>query len=441
MPYNVSMKFIQQWLSRGSFLGLLFLAMLVGVGGAIGAAIFHSLIAFTLQLFYGDVSTGFVGVVEGLPAWQRILIPTVGGLLVGLLFWLTRVTEAEGEGVPEVIEALTLKQGNIRPVVAPVKIVAAALTLGSGGSAGREGPVIQIGSAIGSAVGQFFKVDEKERSLLLAAGAAAAIGGTFGAPIGGVVFTMEILKHRTTIWRSLIIIIAALVGTIGARILIPGHQGLRLTLETLSLSSEWLPVFIAALIIGVLAALTALLFGSVIRRIRRMFDSIKISHYLKPALGGCMVGVVGLFLPYIHEPAAYPLMVNLIAISSLPVSFLLCVFVIKIFATGLTLGSGGVGGIFAPSLLLGMLLGSVVAVVLVAYGLMAPALIPLVVVLGMAAVFAGAAHAPVTAALIAMEITDATELLLPLLLACTIAVLIAKTIRKDSLYHHQALSS
>ena len=175
------MQTIHAWFGKSTPITLLILGFIVGVGGAVGAALFHKLIFFSTLAFYSHNGSGnFIEIVTAMPDWKRVLIPTLGGLLVGIIFAVMKVSEAEGEGVPEVMEALAVKHGTIRPIVAPVKIITAALTLGSGGSAGREGPVIQIGSAIGSTIAQLTKQAAPERSLLLAAGAAAAIGGTFG---------------------------------------------------------------------------------------------------------------------------------------------------------------------------------------------------------------------------------------------------------------------
>jgi CIC family chloride channel protein len=194
------------WFQKGTVFGLLLLAVVIGLGGAIGAELFHVLIHTSTSLFFGyDGSLTFLETLTAIPWWQRVLIPTVGGLLVGLIFTWAKVSEAEGEGVPEVMEALAHRKGTIRPIVAPVKIITAAITLGSGGSAGREGPVIQIGSTIGSSVAQFFKVQPMDRMLLLAAGGAAGIAGTFGAPLAGILFTIEILRHKLRIKTVLIV--------------------------------------------------------------------------------------------------------------------------------------------------------------------------------------------------------------------------------------------
>ncbi len=429
------MHTIQTWFQKGTPTGLLLLSFIVGIGGALGAALFHALIYLSTLAFYGyDGSTGFITVVEAMPVWQRILIPTLGGLLVGIICALAKVNEAEGEGVPEVMEALVHKRGTIRPIVAPIKIITAALTLGSGGSAGREGPIIQIGSAIGSTVAQVMKLKATERSLLLAAGAAAAIGGTFGAPVAGVLFTIEILHHRSRgIVRSLVLVLSAFTGMIGAR-LITGAEGLRFSPIT---TYEFDVIQIVSLIIlGVLCALTALLFGNILSSTRTLFKKIPLPHMLKPAVGGFLIGCIGLYLPYIHEPAAYPLMVDLIGFSALPVGILLVLLILKMVATGFTLGSGGSGGIFAPLLLLGAIVGSILASLLLLLNLTSTSVAPLLIILGMAAVFAGAAHAPLTASFITYEMTGEIKYLIPLLVICFISVFIAKRINPHSVYHH-----
>lgn len=426
---------IQSWFQKSTPTGLILLGFMVGIGGAIGAALFHTLIYLTTLVFYGyDGSTGFINVVEAIPVWKRLLIPTVGGLLVGIIFAVAKVSEAEGEGVPEVTEALAHKRGTIRPIVAPLKIITAALTLGSGGSAGREGPVIQIGSAIGSSVAQTMNLATKERSLLLAAGAAAAIGGTFGAPVAGVLFTIEILRHKSNgIVRALVLVLAAFTGMIGAR-LITGHEGLRFFVSS-SLEFDIVQI-VSLIILGIVCALTALLFGNFLTYSSESFKKISFPHFLKPAIGGFLIGCIGLYLPYIHEPAAYPLMVNLIGLSSLPIGILLVLLLLKMLATSITLGSGGSGGIFAPLLLMGAIVGSILASLLLLLNLSTISFVPLLIILGMAGVFAGAAHAPLTASFITYEMTGDIRFLIPLLIVCYISVFIAKKIRNQSIYHH-----
>ncbi len=428
------MEMVRDWFQKATPLGLIILSVVVGVGGAAGAALFQTLIYYSTFAFYGhNGSTSFIGLVEAMTVWERLLIPTLGGLLVGVIFKFAKVSEAEGEGVPEVMEALAHKSGTIRPIVAPVKIITAAITLGSGGSAGREGPVIQIGSAIGSSVAQFMRLASSERSLLLAAGAAAGIGGTFGAPIAGVLFTIEILHHRAhSLLRAFVIIIAAFIGTYGAQI-ITGHKGLRFTIEDFEAISAL--TFLCLLLLGVLAALAALLFGKILNLVRRRFQEFHIPHWLKPAMGGLLIGIIGLYLPYIHEPAAYPFMVDLLAIQALPLTFLVALLVIKMVATSVTLGSGGSGGIFAPLLLMGAIAGSIFASILLMVNIIPLTSVPIFIIIGMAAVFAGAAHAPLTASLITYEMTNNIMLLPLLLVVCFIATYAAKKMNPQSVYH------
>jgi CIC family chloride channel protein len=428
------MKAIQQWFSKGSPIGLLILGVVVGVGGASGAALFHGFIYLVTFIFYQhDGSGNFISIVTQMPMWQRVLIPTLGGLLVGIIYAITKVSEAEGEGVPEVMEALAVKHGTIRPIVAPVKIITAALTLGTGGSAGREGPVIQIGSAIGSGIAQLAKQAAPERSLLLAAGAAAAIGGTFGAPIAGVLFTVEILHHKSFGFiRACVIVSAAFIGATVAKLL-TGHEGLRFPIvffPDINVTHA-----VTLVLLGITAALVALLFGRILAGTRLLFKKIgKVPHVTKPALGGFMIGIIGLYLPTIHEPAAYPLMIDLISFSTLSLTFLCSLLVIKMLATGITLGSGGSGGIFAPLLLMGAITGSIFASVLVLMNVSPVTAVPALVILGMAAVFAGAAHAPLTASFITYEMTGDIRMLIPLLLVCFLAAFIAKRINHTSVY-------
>lgn len=430
------MRAIRTWFGKASPLALLILALAVGICGAFGAALFHLLIAGFTELFFGvQGGPGFISHLTTLPAWQRVLIPTLGGLLVGITFAVVKVTEAEGEGVPEVMEALALRRGKIRPWVAPVKILTAALTLGSGGSAGREGPIIQIGSAIGSSIGQFFRLDSERTRLLLAAGAAAGIGGTFGAPVAGVVFSVELLLKRASLFSSVILSVAALTGQTVATLLI-GHKGLRFVATDIATIN--FKTLAAAFLLGVLAALIALTFGNILRQSSRMFKRIAFPRMLRPALGGLLIGLIGLTLPYIHEPAAYPLMVDLLTLSALPLSFLLTLLFVKMVATGITLGSGGSGGIFAPSLLIGTILGSIFGSFLFTLGIIEASSIATFAFVGMAAVFAGAAHAPLTAIFILYEMTEARALVPFVVIASVTSFIIAKKIRSTSVYTEQS---
>jgi CIC family chloride channel protein len=418
------------WFQKGTILGLLLLAALIGLGGAIGAALFHLLIHTSTSLFYGyDGSLTFLETLKAIPWWQRVLIPTLGGLLVGLLFKWAKVSEAEGEGVPEVMDALAHHKGTIRPIVAPVKIITAAITLGSGGSAGREGPVIQIGSTIGSSVAQCFKVKSADRMLLLAAGAAAGIAGTFGAPLAGILFTIEILRHKLTLKTILIVAVGASVSHFLSVVLFD-NVGLRFSADT-----RFLYNLEAILIVGIVAlaaTAAAVLFSKSLSASKFLGAKAPFPHFLKPAVGGFLVGLIGLLVPYIHEPATYPLMVDALSITDLSLGIIFLILIIKMIATGITLGSGGSGGVFAPLLLIGALLGTLIVKIAAILGL--TVLGTPIIILGMAAVFAAAAHAPLTAAVIVFEITGGYALLPALLFVCVVSAFISRKIKHKSIY-------
>lgn len=432
--YNLSM-FTLTWLQKSTPSTLLILGLFVGIGGALGAALFHELIKISTLLFYGHGGdTSFITLVEAMPVWQRILIPTMGGLLVGIIFKLAKVSEAEGEGVPEVMEALAHKKGTIRPIVAPIKILTAAITLGSGGSAGREGPVIQIGSSIGSSIAQLCKQAAPERSLLLAAGAAAGIGGTFGAPAAGVLFTIEILKHRPNILRVFVIIVAAFSSDMLSRLVFK-FEGLRF------LSEQLLPHYdtthiLLIILLSIISALVALLFGLILSLTRKLGKKIPSPHLVRPTIGGFIIGLIGVVFPYIHEPAAYPFMVDLLSLNTLPLNFLAALLVIKMFATGITLGSGGSGGIFAPLLFMGAITGSVFGSLILLTQFADTTATSLFIIIGMATMFSAAAHAPLTAAFITYEITENLFILPALIVCCYVATLVARTLKKESVYDH-----
>lgn len=427
------MNQLQQLFSHHSAVKLLPLSFIIGIGGALGAVVFHLLIEAVTKLFFGAPSPdGFIATAEALPDWYRVIIPAIGGLCVGLLYKLSRVPEAEGEGVPEVIEALAIARGKIRPLVAPVKTLASAITIGSGGSAGREGPIIQIGSAIGSNIGQMLRLHTHETSQLLAIGAAAGVAGTFSAPLAGVIFSIEVLRARADAMGFVLLGCAAIVSAVVTESFI-GHTGLSFALNNVPLLT--VPQSFTFLLLGTLCGLVAILFGLSLRAASSLFKTLPLFDILRPALGGLIIGCIALYIPHLYEPASYPLMMDISNLQTLSLSFLFVLLVGKIIATSLTLGSGGSGGVFAPSLLIGLIVGSLFGVGLAELTSLGadPVLYALV---GMAALFAGVAHAPLTSILIVYEFTDEPMLLPALIVACLTSYFISSHIRAESIYHH-----
>jgi chloride channel protein, CIC family len=245
---------------------------------------------------------------------------------------------------------------------------------------------------------------------------------------------VEILRNRPGVFRALVLALSAFTGAIGAK-LITGHTGLRFLSEN---NFDISIITIGSiLLLSIIAAFVALSFGVILNIGRVLFKRITFPHILKPALGGFMIGLVGLLLPYIHEPAAYPLMIDMISLTSLPLTLLAIILIIKMCATSITLGSGGSGGIFAPLLLMGAVTGSILGSVLILSSLGTADIVPTLVFIGMATVFAAAAHAPLTAAFITYEMTENISLLIPLIIACFIATTLAKKIHPRSVYHHE----
>jgi len=420
--------------ARPHFGKLALLAVLVGIGGGIGSIIFHFAINIFTALFFGSHSgPDFLDVVVNLPWYYRLVIPAFGGLLVGFIVEKSALRELRGEGVPEVVEALAVARGKITPKVAPLKILTSAITLGSGGSAGREGPIIQIGSAIGSSIGQWLKLDTEKTRLLLAAGAAAGVAGTFNAPLAGIIFSAEILLKKVTGEMIILLAIAALSGSFLANHIF-NLNGLAFALNS---QASWnLTEIPAFLVLGVLATLIAMVFAFTLSYTHNIFSQMSfLPPMYRPALGGLIIGAMAVFLPFIHEPPAYGLMSSLLDNpTSLGLVFIIILLIAKIIATSVTLGSGGSGGILAPTLFIGVLLGSAYGTALKTY---LPAFIgepQTFAVLGMAAVLAAVAQAPLSAIVIVFEIAQAQALLIPLALVCAASYFTAKALKAKNIY-------
>ncbi len=411
------------------------LSVVIGVVGGLGAVGFHYLINGIKILFFGSpAGEGFIGAIQALPWYYRIAVPAIGGLIVGPVITYL-VKEAKGHGVPEVMEAVALKSGKIRPLVAPLKALVSAICIGTGGAAGREGPIVQIGSSFGSSVGQFLKLSPKKTETLLGAGAAAGIAGTFNAPLAGVIFSIEVLLKDIEMDSFAPIIVASVVGTVIANLFFGLRKAL-LHVPEYYIVSFW--EFIPYIGLGVLAAIVALLFSSSLYSLEHLFEKIKFPSFLKPALGGLLLGSLALWVPQVHS-TGYPVMVQALH-GYLPITLVITLMLTKILATDLTLGSGGSGGIFAPSLFIGAMLGS-------AYGGLLHSFFPDIVagagsygIVAMGAVFAGAAHAPLTAIIILFEMTREPMIFLPLMFACIISTVITSRFQDRNIYTTKLLN-
>jgi CIC family chloride channel protein len=394
--------------------------------GGLAGVVFHILLSFTLATLYG--TNDIVTTLNTYPWWVVVLLPAMGGLLTGLLVVITRTPEIAGEGIPAIKIALEKQQSVVRYRVALLKTTATIATISTGGSAGREGPIVQIGSALGSMVAQLAKVPHASRETLLLAGAAAAMAATFGTPAAALVFVVEVLRRPMTLWRVILLGTAVVCAMVIARGVF-SYQGLPVPVPTI-ITLDTNALFLAA-VVGVVAGLVAVCFTYTLKITRTVSNQIVPQQWLRPAVGGLLVGVLLVWLPMLHEAASYQFGTDLTNGISLPVGFLIIVLGTKIVATALTVGTGGSGGIFAPSLILGVMVGAIVQSGAEAFGLQISTQLLLV---GMAAVFAGAAHAPITAVFMVYELADTTALLPSLIIACVIAYVTARAVTRQHIY-------
>ncbi|RMH89452.1 MAG: CBS domain-containing protein [Calditrichaeota bacterium] len=411
---------------RAEHIFMVLSAIVIGLLGAYGAIGFRFLIKLSHRLFFQtwEYSLDWV---QAMPWWERFFLPAVGGLLVGpVVYYIAR--EVRGSGIPEVMEAVALRGGSIHPRVIFAKVVAATLTIGSGGSAGREGPIVQIGSAIGSALGQLLEVSARRLRTFVACGAAAGIAATFNAPIAGALFAVEVIIGDFAVHQFSAIVISSVVATVISRHYLGDFPAFNVPNYELVSPYEFIPYTL----LGILAGLTAVLFIHSIYRTQDAFDRLNLPAYLKPAVGGMLVGIIAIFFPQIYG-VGYESIND--ALWGRDVRWLLGVLVLaKIFATALTLGSGGSGGVFAPCLFIGAMLGSLVGK---EFHLLYPdisASAGAYALVGMGAVVSGATHAPISAILIIFELTNDYRIIPPLMVSCIIAVLLSTYLKKESIY-------
>jgi CIC family chloride channel protein len=418
---------------------LIVTAIVVGAGTGLGAVLFIKFIALINQAFFTWGAEGL----KALGAGFFILAPAVGGLLAGpVIAYFAR--EAKGHGVPEVMQAIALRGGRIRPRVVVAKVIASALCIGSGGSAGREGPIVQVGSALGSTIGQLLHLSEARLRNLVACGSAAGIAATFNAPIAGVIFAMEIILGELHLGDLGNVIISAVTASTIARIFLGEYPAF--VIPNYGIKSPWEVLLFTVL--GLLAALMAVAFIRLLYWFEDRFDSWHFPDALKPAIGGLLLGVMAYgYLVVTRQPSTLSstssspeifgagfATIESALLGELPLGMLLLLVLLKPLATAFTLGSGNSGGVFAPALFIGAALGGAFGkiVELVAPGITAGS--GAFAIVGMAAVFAGAARAPFTAILIVFEMTNDYRLILPLMAGVIVSLILSERLHPESIY-------
>jgi CIC family chloride channel protein len=405
---------------------VILVAILIGLLAGFGAIGVRFLIRFFQSLFFGP-GLNLLELAQSLPWYRRILIPAVGGLIVGpIIHYFAK--EAKGHGVPEVMEAVVVRDGVIRPRVALIKALASSLTIGTGGSVGREGPVVQIGSSIGSTIGQLFMVSGRRLRTFVACGAAAGIAAAFNAPIAGALFSVEIILGDFGLTRFSPIVISSVVATVVSRHYLGDFAAFEVPIYELVSPFELVGYFGLGLFCGVIA----LAFIRVLYFSEDFFERIRISDVIKPAVGGVIIGVLALGVPHIYG-VGYDT-INLALHGQLAWWLLFLLIFLKVTATSVTLGSGGSGGVFAPSLFIGAMAGGFFGSVMHQMFPAATASSGAYALVGMGAVVSGATHAPITAILIIFELTNDYKIILPLMIACISSSLLANKLEKESIY-------
>jgi CIC family chloride channel protein len=414
--------------------GLAALAVLVGIGAGIGAIAFRWLLdvfttAFTGSRDYSAVAGSPSPLAPSLGPWFLVLVPALGGLLYGPL--IDRFArEARGTGVPQVMAAVAVDGGRIRSRVVGVKALASAVCLGSGGSVGREGPIVHVGSALASALGQGLGLGPSDLQLLVCCGAAGGISATFNAPIAGVLFVLELILREFTARSFGIVGLASVTADVVGRLAFGSAPFLAMPPSGEAGSAAY-PFYA---LLGVLAGGAAVAFIRTFEGAELLADRIWRGRpeWLRPAFGGLALGLLLVALPQLYGVGYAPM--RTADAGEYAVGFLLLLAAGKIAATSLTIAIGGSGGIFAPTLYVGAMLGA-------AYGAVAAAMLPGLAgpgegyaLAGMAAVFGAAARAPITAVVIMYELTGDYVAVPPMMLAVTLAAGAAALVETDTLY-------
>lgn len=443
-------------------------AVLIGIVTAAAAVGFHELIQKIKDLFYGKTGPD---VLYGAGLLLLILFPALGGLAVGIISRYIARTR-EGHGVIDVIESVVRTSGFIRPVSAIEKIVTSALTIGTGGSAGAEGPIVQIGAAIGSGIGQLFRFARHQMPIIIGCGSAAGISAIFNSPIGGVLFTIEVILQDHSIRAFAPLVVSSVIANVTTRVIFNwlNHSSYSAIFAMpFTTSAANAPVIDPAqvptfVLLGILCGLAGVTLTKMMSLFEDRFAKLRRLGALRPALGGALVGVLGIIYVLIFgrlmlgQPkpfsfAQYPMPAFFadgygVVQSLLGGAFydqmnvnkilLLLAFLclVKILATCLTLASGGSGGVIAPSLFMGATAGGFLGTLLRQTGWFTSLHPEIYALVGMGAVLAAVVHAPLSSIIILFEVTADYRVTLPAMLATVFATGVARLIHPDSIYTH-----
>ncbi len=418
------------------------LALAVGIVTGFGAVAFRDLIGLIHNgLFLGQLSFHFDANRFTPPSpWGAfvILVPVLGAVCV--TFLVTKFApEARGHGVPEVMDAIYYKGGIIRPVVAVVKSLASAIAIGSGAAVGREGPIIQIGSALGSTLGQVVRMPQGQRIILVAAGAGAGIAATFNTPIGGVMFAIELMMPEVSVRTFLPVAISTGAATFIGRLFLGDQPAFTVpVLAPLSADAGSVVLLLLYAALGAVAGLAAWIFLRALHLAEDLFDKIP-GRYIRHVLGMLMVGVLiyVLFRNFGHyyvEGVGYATVQAILTGELASAGLLALLFICKVFATSVSLGSGSSGGIFSPSLFMGATVGGAFAAVLASLHLPLALNLPSFAMVGMGAMVGGGTGAAMTAVTMIFEMTRDYGIVMPMIVAVALSLGVRRLLSRENIY-------
>lgn len=399
-------------------------ALLVGLTSGAGVWLFKRLIDLAHTLAYDGLGVWL----QPIGPWTLAVLPVVGGLIVGLVLHFF-IGEERHHGVAGIMEAVALAGGRLRYKRIPAKAIASAISIGSGAAVGPEDPSVQIGSNLGSMLGQWLHVSDDRVRTLVAAGAAGGIAAAFNAPIAGVFFALEIILGELSAGMLGGVVLAAVISAVFTQAVSGPQPAFHVPAYAFSSAAE-LPLYLG---LGLVAGPIAAVYIRTLYRAQDIFHALHVPRWIKPMIAGAIVGVAGLMLPQLLS-VGYETIEQILNGAAFPIGLLIALALGKLILTPISIGGGFQGGVFAPSLYIGAALGG-------AYGLLMKDLLPgmpitpaAFAMVGMAAVLAGAVHAPLTAMLLLFEMTNDYHIILPLMFAVMISLIVSQRLQRDSVY-------
>lgn len=405
------------------------LAAVVGVAGGFAAIGFQRATDLArVALTGGTVEERLIDVAHRMPWWQTLLLPAFGATIASFLLYVVFRWARAAEGNPDVLETVSLRKGGIRLVPVLARSASTCAVIGTGGSIGREGPIIQIAAGIASTVGRVVRLQPRDLAVLIACGAAAGMAGAYNAPIGAAMFVMEVILGSFVMETFAPVIVASVTSTLTVRAVMPDSPVYKVPHLTVSTPWEAVPIFA----LGIMAALVGWGFLRSLTGLEKALHRLPVPPWALPPIGGLLVGAIGLWLPEVWGNGYDA--VSLILGGSVGLGLTAFLLPAKAVATGITAGSGVAGGVFTPTLFVGAALGGAFGGSLrwaFPHSGIDPGLFALI---GMGSVLAATTHAPLMAILILFEMTLDAALIAPLMLGAVTATLFARWIHADSIY-------